>query len=208
METSEFEETPLQEWISAQVIRDEMLWKGSFGQQVAFFRDNVTQMFCAGIDYEDNHGVATVISTHRSKSIILPVYKLHRPGITMVARNNFYNWKLSVISDRRIDADFAGLFHTDPPLEPGYTGNDLSPVYFEGFPPEYIFGCYDESNKKKFSANLWGDHALWTTVFLILRDLGIVKPLEWHTAKSHREELDAAEMRKKARDAVKAGAAP
>lgn len=195
----------LQAWANAQTIGDDMLWKGSWGNQIQFFRDNIAQLFCCGIDYEDQASHCTVISTHRSKSIILPVYKLHREdyGLTMVFRNNFYNWKMSVISERPIITNFDGLFHTTPPIEPDYTGNELADCYFEGFPHEYIFGYYSEleSYRKKFSAEIWGNQPLWTAVFLMLRDLGIVKAAEWHTKESHRKELDEQTARRKAREA-------
>jgi hypothetical protein len=148
-------------------------------------------MFSTGMSYDDAQHVATVISTHRSKSIILPVYKLSRPGkgLTMVLRNNFYNWKMSVISEKPIEADFSGLFHTTPPIEPAYTGNELASCYFEGFPPEYIFGYYEAGDKKKWSAEIWSNHALWTAMFILLRSIDIVKPMVWHTEASHKKEL-------------------
>lgn len=192
-------EQKLQMWINEQIVDDKMLWKGAWGEQLQFFRDSITGLFCYGMDYEDCDGIATVISTHRSKSIILPVYKLHREdiGLTLVARSNFYDWKLSVISEIPINADFRGLFHTTPPIEPEYTGNELASVYFEGFPKKYIFG-YQGENRKQFSASI-GQEALWTTIFLILRDRGIIEAREWRTKESHRKELDAESARWKAR---------
>lgn len=199
------DEVPLQKWISEQVVGDEMRWKGAWGDQVAFFRDKVARLFYAGLDYEDCDGIATVISTHRSKSIILPVYKLHRAdiGLTMIFRENFYNWKMSVISEKPIIADFSGLFHTTPPLDPSYTGNPLADCYFEGFPGNLIFGYYEPSDKKKWSAEIWGDQALWTTVFLLLRSMDVIKAAEWHTRESHRKELDEQAARRKAREAAR-----
>lgn len=197
------EEMQLQKWISSQIVDDEMLWKGSWGRQVEFFRDSVAGLFGMGLHYDEREDIASVISTHRSKSIILPVYKLHRPdiGLTLIARNNFYNWKLSVISEREVEANFDGLFHTTPPLEPDYTGNPLHPVYFEGFPGEYIFSYYATSDKKKFSAEIGGGYTLWTVVFLLLRSLGVVKADTWHTRESHRAELDADSARRKQKEA-------
>lgn len=198
-------ETPLQKWISEQVVGDEMLWKGAWGRQLEFFRDRITNLFCVGIDYDDREGIATVISTHRSKSIILPVLKLHRGdlGLTMVFRNNFYNWKMSVISEIPIVADFGGLFHTTPPVEPDYTGNELADVYFEGFPSKYIFSYYEPSDKKTWSAEIGSDYGLWTTIFILLKARGVVKPVTWHTRESHRIALDAQAARWKKHTAQK-----
>jgi len=202
---------PLQAWISAQLVPDEMLWKGSWGRQMQFVRDTIVSLVGAGLDYEDRKNIAWVISTHRSKSIILPVYQLERPdlGLTLVLRNNFYNWKLSVISTRPIGADFSGLFHTSPPIDPKYTGDSLHPVYFEGFPENLIFGYFiarrsTRADRQQFSAEIQTDEDLYTTLFLLMRQLGAIKPAVWHTEASHRAEMDEAAARRKQREAEKA----
>ncbi len=193
----------LQNWIRVQTISDEMLWKGAWGRQVEFVRDRITGLFCAGLHYDECEDITTVISTHRSKSVVLPVYKLHRAdiGLTLILRDNFYNWKMSVISEKPLEVNLDGLCHTTPPIEPDYTGDYLARCYFEGFPPEYIFGYYSKSDKKTFSAEIGSDNALWTAVFLIMRSIGVVKAFEWNTRKSHRAQLDAEAARRKAQDA-------
>lgn len=183
--------TSLQQWIEGNPVRDEMLWKGAFGQQVMFIRDNIVPVFGTGLNYDQMRDAVSVISTHRSKSIELPVYQLERPDrdLRVVLRNNFYNWKMSVLSGTPIQANFDGLFHTTPPIEPDYTGDELHPVYFEGFPRDLIFSYFAESDRRRWSAEIQSDEALWTSVFLMMRSLGDVKPLVWHTKESHRKEL-------------------
>lgn len=180
---------PLQEWVEGHTVHDEMLWKGAFGNQIMFVRDRLVPVFGAGLSYEQQQAVATVISTHYSKSIKLPVYQLTRPDLAIVLRNNFDNWKMSVLSETPIQPVFAGLFYTTPPVEPEYTGNPLSSVYFEGFPKDLIFPYYSQSDGRRWSAEIPVNEALWTSVFLIMRSLGHVKPLEWHTRESHHREL-------------------
>ena len=109
------------------------------------------------------------------------IYDFRRPdiGLRVIARDNFYNWKFSVISERTIIADFTGLFHTTPPIDPSYTGSDIS--YFEGFPNELVFGHYEPSDKMKWSAEINGDHAAWTVAFLIMRALDQIQPFKWST---------------------------
>ncbi len=189
-------EIALQLWMNSQTVADEMLWKGSWGRQLQFFRDRIVPMFCAGLYSEEREGIATVISTHRSKSIELPVYKLHRPdiGLTMVFRDNFYNWKVSVFSEKPVNVNFMGLAHTTPPIEPNYTGNPLAPVYFEGFPREWIFGYYSE-NQSRFSLEIQSDYELWAAMYLMLHSLGVLKDARWHTEESHRKELAAHQAR-------------
>jgi hypothetical protein len=153
----------------------------------------------AGLIYQEKQTIANVISTHRSKSITLPVVEVSRPdlGLRFTLRENFYNFKLSVLSERPVEVDFTGLFHTIPPVDKSYTGDELSPVYFEGFPEDRIYRYYSEDHKK-FSAEIWGDQMMWTTVFLIMRWAGAVKPAVWHTRESHRAEMDEQKAREKA----------
>lgn len=176
-----------------------MLWKGAFGEQVMFIRDTLAALVSVGLDYEDRV-VPQVISTHRSKSLTLPVVSLDRPdlGLRLILRNNFYNWKMSVISERPIVADYGAIFYTSPPVEPTYTGNPLADCYFEGFPADLIFGYLSE-NPRRFSAEVWGDYQLWTAIYLTLSAVGAIKPLIWSTKVSHRAELDAQEARRNAR---------
>lgn len=195
----------LQHFISKLHPTDDMLWKGAWGDQMRFMRDVLVPLVGWGMHYEDVSSIPEIVSTHRSKSIILPVLGMNRPdiGLRLIVRENFYNWKLSVISERPVIADFSGLFHTTPPVEPKYTGNPLADVYFEGFPKDLVFGYYEPSDKMKWSAEISGDYKLYTTVFFILRALDVVKPYEWHTEASHRKQLDEDSARRKAREAVK-----
>lgn len=194
----------IQEWMNEQMVGDEMFWKGAWGHQLKFLRDTFVMGLCAaGIEYyRDREEIGRVISTHRSKSISLPVVEVSRPdlGLRMIVRNNFYNWKLSVISEKPIEVDFSGLFYTTPPLDPAYTGNHLADCYFEGFPKDRIFGYYSKNNRK-FSAEIGNDEELCTTVFLIMRYLGAVKPFEWHTSKTYPQILKDRSAREVARRA-------
>lgn len=133
---------------------------------------------------------ATVISTHVSKSVLLPVVSLAREdlGLQVVLRNNWYNWKMSVVSREPITADFTGLFIETPPPEPEYTGDDLAPVYFEGFPSDLIFG-YRTTDSPRWSAQISNTPTLHIALFLIMRSLGAVRPLAYRTRASHEEEL-------------------
>jgi hypothetical protein len=183
---------PLQEWISAQTIADEMLWKGAFGHQMMFLRDELLPLIARGLPYEKaSKEVAFVISTHRSKSIVLPVVSYERPdvGLRLVVRQNFYNWKLSVISEQPLrnnltEAVLPRLCHTSPPIDESYTGNELANCYFEGFPDDLIFGYFDQSPLgTRWSAEIWGHEEMWTAVFAIMAARGVVEPLRWATRK-------------------------
>lgn len=136
---------------------------------------------------------AFVIATHRSKSIDLPVISFERGdlGVRFVVRDNFYNFKLSVVSERPIKCDaFQFLFKTMPPREPDYTGDALSSCYFEGFPSDLIFGYYS-ADSRRWSAEIHGQNALWTVLFLCMMTLGAMTPLIYHTRDEHLAQLAA-----------------
>ena len=163
-------QSKFQKWISEHVARDELLWKGAFGDQVSFLRGPLCYAVAWGLKkLEDVEKIPDVIGTHRSKSIELPVVEYSRPdlGLRLVVRGNFHDYKLSVESERPIEADFTGLFDVDD-------SDYLSPTLFEGFPKDRIYGPYAK-NHRKFSADIGTDHTLYTTVFLIMRALGAVK---------------------------------
>lgn len=146
-----------------------------------FLRDNLNGLIARGLHYEKRRTLAQVISTHGSKSILLPVVEYHRAdlGLTFVVRNNFYNWKLSVESERPVVADFGGLFHTTPPVDPDYTGNPLASVYFEGFPGDRIHPYYTQGDRRRWSAEIGNDEELWMTVFLVMRAVGGIAVDVW-----------------------------
>ena len=87
---------PIQEWISQQLVEDEMLWKGAFSSQMVFLRDELQSLVSAGLSWRKRKEaeVARVISTHTSKSIVLPVVEFARPdlGVRFIVRNNFHEW--------------------------------------------------------------------------------------------------------------------
>lgn len=175
-----FARSRLRDWASQNVPEENKLWRDAALDQVRFF-DRLTSLIASGLPYEQHDNIAEVIGTHRSKSITLPVVQWTRPdlGLTLTARDNFYNFKLSVSCDRPIDVpQFAALFHTTPPPDPAYTGDPLHPVYFEGFPSVLVYG-YQASNNRVWSAEINGSHAMWTAVFLCMRSLGAIGDQTW-----------------------------
>jgi hypothetical protein len=186
--------TPIQEWMREHPVGLDMLWEGPAGAQLGFVRDTLARgLMGRGLDLDayEEMNVCTVISEHMSKSIELPVYSIYRPdwGLRLVLRDNFYNWKLSVISEKPVLAMFDDLFYCHPPREPDYTGDSLSSVYFEGFPGELIFGYYGPSDKKQWSAQIGSKYTLYMVIVTILRALGRTAPLRQHTKEEHAAEL-------------------
>jgi hypothetical protein len=182
---------PLQIWFDnwrAEYDSSTLYFKNAASEQIMFVRDVLAPLFWAGVPYSElaSEGeprgdckiTGFVIGEHRSKSVRLPVYLLERTdlGLQFVMRGNFHDWKLSVTSERPIESDlFPYLFHTTPPIDPEYTGNELASVYFEGFPEDRIFG-YHYDNHRRWSACL-NQRNLWTVIFLCMHSAGAIRPL-------------------------------
>jgi hypothetical protein len=184
---------PLQEWFNARL--DAARTRGGReaedrvsacpGQQIMRIRDNIAGVFGATS--------AEVISTHRSKSVELPVYRLTNDRLKVRAylRDNFYNIKLSIDSERPVNADFTGLFETAHTHEhDDYSGDDLASCYFEGFPESLVFDYYGHTDGRRWSAQLRGYESLWTALFLIRRSFGDIHRIESNGDVDHTREMD------------------
>lgn len=153
---------------------------GVYLSQVHFVRDTLSRIMWNDLKYEDipetdNREKITgyVIGEHKSKSVRLPVYMLERKdlGIKFILRDNYYNWNVSVVSDKPITTDLKGLvkeYGADD--RPNYPGAFWGYCFFEGFPVDYCFGSYSE-NQNNFSTYLNNDYELYTFIWLIMRDL-------------------------------------
>lgn len=148
------ERISLQEWANRNVPDEQLFSRGGYWKQIVFVRDNILRLLAPSYEeYTDICDNRTwVISTHMSKSVLLPVYRIELPnGMAFTMRYNFYNWKVSVSSPRDIHTDFMGLF--DPNGKYAY-------CYCEGFPEEYVYGSYAE-NKRQFTIELYDEYKLY-----------------------------------------------
>ncbi len=141
-------------WLETNRPRDEMFWKDAFDRQIAFLQE-IEWMLAT----EPRERLVSVVSTHRSKSITLPVahLDLRRHGVEVWMRDNFHNWKLSVRSERPLTCDFLDLF------DPNVTHPDC---YCEGM-DGWVFGSFAE-NPSTFTVEIAGDYGVWA-FFRILR---------------------------------------
>lgn len=138
-------ETTLADWLSnkSNLPREEMVWKSSARAQFDDIQRAARVLFSGRQDFQKSLLVA---GTHRSKSITLPVYHLdlsERHGIHVWMRDNFYDWKVSVKSDRPVvGVDFLDVF--DP--------NEEHPsCYCEGM--AQVFGAY-AANPSEFTVSI------------------------------------------------------
>lgn len=153
-------------WIRVNQPDERLIYGKGLGKQVCFIRDDICGMLYPTYEkWRDNPPL--VISTHMSKSVVLPVFQinLEKYGIEIILRYNFYNWKISVNSDKPLDFDYMGLF--DPKEE-------ISCSYCEGFPNDKVYGCY-EQNHSKFTIEICSHYQVYTFIFLLKNYLGIKK---------------------------------
>jgi hypothetical protein len=166
IEYIDYPSSELQAWARENEPDDKMLWKNGYWDQIVFIRDDIVHVLARTnpMDYEKWHyrseeirNSLQVINTHRSKSIKLPVYQINYKGFTFILRNNFYDWKISVIGTKIVTCNFKGLFEDD---------NIINPIYCQGFPEEYVFGSYKDNNGK-FTIEINGRYNLYTFMFLL-----------------------------------------
>ena len=151
-------------WIRVNEPDENLIYANGLGNQVCFVRDILCQLLRSTYEeWRDNPPL--VISTHYSKSVKLPVFQinLEKYGIEMVLRYNFYDWKISVKSDKPLDFDYMGLFN---PIE------EFSYLYCEGFPRNKVYGSYEQSHSQ-FTIQIGSDYDLYTFIFLLKNYLGI-----------------------------------
>lgn len=109
-----------------------------FWKQILFVRDDIEYLFIR--DSSERCELVRVYNAHNSKGAKLPVYQINLPqdGITIWMRDNWYDWNISIQSERPITCDFIGLFDD----EYGY------PYCFCQGMEDKKFGMYKENNKE------------------------------------------------------------
>lgn len=137
----------LQDWINANKPADELIFGRAGIDQAIFIRDNLAR--CIAQTFEQFQNCATVIGTHTSKSVRLPVVKLSRPGLDVVIRDNFHNVAISV--RREFVSDHEGSY-VESLITDGFA-TVVNSVYCEGFPEEWLFSCYSE-DKRRFTCHV------------------------------------------------------
>jgi len=136
------EEQVLLEWAKANSPREDLIYKDGYKRQITFVIETIPVIFYTKIkeDYTEMQNRIKVISTHTSKSVTLPVFKVSlKDGTSFIMRYNFHNWKISVSSFSPVKTDFLGLF--DPKKRVSHT-------FCEEFPKDRVYPSYAENNKQ------------------------------------------------------------
>lgn len=126
----------LKKWINENNPSNDMVYYKSFFEQMQVF----TFIPCRN---------AYVISTHTSKSILLPVVKFtFNNGNIIIVRCNFHDIKVSAILYKPFPENYAGILFYN-------SDEKINPIYCEGFNKDLVFDSY-KTNKSKFTVELNG----------------------------------------------------
>jgi hypothetical protein len=141
----------LQEWALSNIPADNLIYKKGYWEQIMFVRDRISYLL--------PKSTIEVISTHTSKSVLLPVYKILWNGFTFIMRDNFHDWKISIESPYSLKGkiDFLNLFDKN---------KDINAVYCEGFPRELVFPPFSK-NDENFTIELYDDYGVYTLFWII-----------------------------------------
>ena len=167
-------------WYKVNESDDKLAYKKYALEQILFIRNEICAIF-TDKEYDVNHPeikdmdfktkldhhvkyrkehepMVLAVSTHMSKSVLLPVMEINLKsvGVKILLRNNFYDWNISIESEKDIDCDFKDIF----------TDDDYKHCFCQGFPEERIYGKYEE-NHKKFTICIGYDYKLYTFMWLL-----------------------------------------
>jgi len=130
---------------------------------IIFIRDDIRRYLLGTIEeVVEERAKVIVISTHKSKGIVLPVMQFTWRDIEFTLRCNFHDWKISVRSPEPLDIDWKSLLPNSDYL--------MQAVYFEGFPEDLVFPLYyanDYMLTSQFSTMLTTRFEVWTFFWLI-----------------------------------------
>ena len=154
----------LQKWANAHAPDEKMLWKSAYWDQIIFIRDSISGLLSR--TYKEYKDLVDVTNTHRSKSIECPVYfiDLKRENVKIWMRYNYYDWNISIESEKPINCDFIGTFND----ESGY-----GYCFCQGM-EDKKFGMYKDNNRK-FTVCIGSDYDLYTFFRVLRNHLGIKK---------------------------------
>lgn len=146
----------LLEYMRTHEIPNNMVYKQSAIDQMIFVRDTL----CGHL----LRVPVFVVSTHRSKSIQLPVYYFEmRNGIRALMRENFYGWVVSLITPFSVTIE--DFCYGDG----AYPHNkDIASCFAEGFKSSWVFP-YIKENTRNTTFKVDGNYKLYTLFYLLNR---------------------------------------
>jgi len=147
----------INEWIELNRVGDNMVYKGGFNHQLEFMITTLGRAFI-DLKWDTYETLLTVVSTHTSKSIKLPVYQIIWHNIIFIIRNNFHDWKVTILSDISLDGlEKTRLFNPSEKIDS---------CYCEGFEENWVCGSYNDDHCH-FTVELNTEYDLYTLIRII-----------------------------------------
>lgn len=152
-------------WLRVNKPKETLIYKESIYDQIKFVRDKISDELVFSDMGFGEHEEPQVISTHYSKSVKLPVFKITREdkGIEFILRCNIYDWKISVCSKTPLDCDFMEVFAKD---------KVVNQYCCEGFPVDKVYGSYNQ-DRTKFTVEFYSKYNVYVFFFLVMNYLGV-----------------------------------
>lgn len=143
----------LLEFMRENDLDDKLLWKKAADRQMIFVRDDIGEHLTKSPIF--------VVSTHMSKSCLLPVYAFRLTnGIEFIMRENFYGWVVSIRSPFTIEK-LPNFCHGDK-NEDGT--NDIHEVYCEGFNKSWVY-TFKNENFNYSTFRVHSDYDLYVLIY-------------------------------------------
>lgn len=162
-----FEGIDLQTWLNDNEPDEKLFWKQGQIDQCIFVRDYIHPLLQP--EYKEQRRFPVrVVGTHKSKSVLLPVFSIAGPSVEVRLRYNFFNWVVSVSSGKTIQDNFFDLFDRN---------DEVQHIYAEGFEEKWVFGPYAKARpastywSHEFSLFLPHRYPLWTFTYLMRQSL-------------------------------------
>lgn len=151
-----------QSWANNHEPSERMRFKDGYWNQINFFRDELFQIAFWNMSEHAHLCKLSVIDTHVSKSIELPVCKIEfandKINFEMVVSYNFHMFSVSVRCNHAIPETVKTLKLLD--------STKSCYCYLYGFPDEYHFSPYDE-NQSEFSCTINDRYEMWAFMRVI-----------------------------------------
>lgn len=142
------------EFMRENELDDNLDYKKAAERQMAFVRDKI------GLHLTNSP--IFVLSTHMSKSCLLPVYGLKLTnGIELIMRENFYGWVVSIRSPFTIEK-LPKFCYGDKYDDTD--SNDIHECYCEGFHNSWVYAFANE-NFKYSTFRVHEDYDLYTLIY-------------------------------------------
>ena len=162
-------------------LDENLIYKKSAESQMSFMRNEIGLNLLKGMH-------VFVVSTHYSKSCELPVYYIMLDnGIKVIARANFYDWKISVDSPVDIPAMSVPL-----DILTGGVKSKIPDVYLEGFHSSWSYDAYNPMNPgKRFTVEVSDRYRFYVLIHALKNALPD-RPIWVNDDKRSVDEIEAA----------------